>query len=170
MYPLSAHPSCFAYFGSPVSTHLFVNLEYLLTLYISAVARYILNADTNECLSMPCVNGATCTDTEGSFFCTCTTGFTGQLCADGKFSSDYLSRPSIHALTSIDCICTFQCFQAITQKFGLHSSYSQPLAYNCPSVHYCTSIFFPFVLFVAEPFLPYGRKTSAVFAELFGRM
>ena len=33
--------------------------------------------DVDECDSNPCDNNAACTDTEGSFTCTCNVGFSG---------------------------------------------------------------------------------------------
>ena len=39
---------------------------------------------TNECLSNPCQNGATCEDGIGSFTCHCLEGFEGVTCDKGK--------------------------------------------------------------------------------------
>nr|XP_034322617.1 fucolectin-like [Crassostrea gigas] len=36
--------------------------------------------DINECLDNPCQNGGTCSNSDGSFTCTCAGGFTGALC------------------------------------------------------------------------------------------
>ena len=45
---------------------------------IKVFSIYIVHADINECYSMdPCNDNATCTDTLGSFICTCNNGFTG---------------------------------------------------------------------------------------------
>ena len=44
--------------------------------------------DTNECLANggvgDCINGATCTNNDGSFTCNCGDGWDGQLCQTGK--------------------------------------------------------------------------------------
>lgn len=39
--------------------------------------------DVNECNNNPCENGATCSNTEGSYKCTCTPGWTGPNCKKG---------------------------------------------------------------------------------------
>lgn len=39
--------------------------------------------DVDECKPNPCKNGATCTNTRGSFTCTCNPGWTGSLCDQG---------------------------------------------------------------------------------------
>jgi len=38
--------------------------------------------DKNECLTSPCFNGV-CTNTAGSFICSCDNGWTGSLCQTG---------------------------------------------------------------------------------------
>ena len=40
--------------------------------------------DIDECQNDPCLNGATCTNTPGSYNCTCDTGWTGIVCDEGK--------------------------------------------------------------------------------------
>lgn len=45
---------------------------------------FVLCTDVNECLQSPCMNGATCVNTVGSFYCTCYEGWTGPYCAEGK--------------------------------------------------------------------------------------
>ena len=39
--------------------------------------------DVNECAKNPCKNGATCTNTHGSYKCTCDRRFTGKNCDQG---------------------------------------------------------------------------------------
>ena len=42
------------------------------------VKHFILNiADIDECLSDPCHSNATCNNTDGSFTCTCISGYSG---------------------------------------------------------------------------------------------
>lgn len=40
--------------------------------------------DINECANAPCLNGADCVDTNGSFVCICPEGFNGTLCENGE--------------------------------------------------------------------------------------
>ena len=48
-----------------------------------------LLTDEDECLANsgvgPCKNGATCTNTVGSYTCNCASGYKGKNCADGNF-------------------------------------------------------------------------------------
>ncbi len=39
----------------------------------------------NECQSQPCQNGATCVDQNNGYTCTCTAGWTGLHCENGKY-------------------------------------------------------------------------------------
>ncbi|XP_065932583.1 protein jagged-1-like isoform X1 [Magallana gigas] len=43
-------------------------------------AQGICKINTDECQNDPCLNGATCTNTSGSFNCTCDAGWTGIVC------------------------------------------------------------------------------------------
>ena len=53
--------------------------------------------DKNECqTSSPCVNGATCTNTIGSYKCTCSPGFTGTHCS--KYQSLLFGSPKYECL------------------------------------------------------------------------
>lgn len=36
-----------------------------------------------QCLSEPCLNGGTCTSNQGSYKCTCPSGFNGNNCENG---------------------------------------------------------------------------------------
>ena len=56
--------------------------------------------DINECLSLPCQNGAKCDNTIGSFRCDCVESFGGQLCETGTFykNKQFLSQPYLFCL------------------------------------------------------------------------
>lgn len=43
----------------------------------------LYSIDRNECLRNPCLNGATCVNTMGSYYCTCIDGWEGDLCDKG---------------------------------------------------------------------------------------
>lgn len=47
--------------------------------------------DINECDTNPCENGGQCTNSEGSFTCSCAGGWRGPACNQGKFS-EYIIR------------------------------------------------------------------------------
>ena len=42
--------------------------------------------DINECLSIPCQNGAICEDDVNGYNCACVPGFTGVLCETGQYT------------------------------------------------------------------------------------
>ena len=45
---------------------------------------FCFGVDVNECANNPCKNGAKCTNTRGSYTCTCDSRFTGKNCDQGK--------------------------------------------------------------------------------------
>ena len=45
---------------------------------------FCFGLDVNECANNPCKNGAKCTNTRGSYTCTCDSRFTGKNCDQGK--------------------------------------------------------------------------------------
>lgn len=51
-------------------------------------------SDINECLQSPCVQGQ-CSDTLGSYRCSCDVGWTGTNCETGTVYIIYLSRYSL---------------------------------------------------------------------------
>ena len=44
--------------------------------------------DINECIGLPCKNGATCNDLINLYTCTCQPGYTGYNCTHGLY--DYI--------------------------------------------------------------------------------
>lgn len=56
--------------------------------------------DIDECLlANPCGNGAQCINTDGSYKCLCTPGWTGINCTDGE------SIPTPHTITTTRSHC-----------------------------------------------------------------
>jgi len=53
----------------------------LLYLYIYTWSSLL--KDIDECLSQPCWNGATCTDGDNAYTCTCQPGYGGNSCQTG---------------------------------------------------------------------------------------
>ena len=45
---------------------------------------YISLLETNECAVNPCEHGGTCVDGDNTYTCSCTQGWTGTTCSDGK--------------------------------------------------------------------------------------
>ena len=41
------------------------------------ICMYYIPTDIDECLTYPCDSNATCNNTDGSYICTCNTGYTG---------------------------------------------------------------------------------------------
>lgn len=65
--------------------------------------------DINECLQKPCQNGGTCFNTDGSFTCTCNSGWTGPTCAMDVNECNELQCANggtcINTPGSYTCIC-----------------------------------------------------------------
>ena len=50
--------------------------------------------DLNMCRSNPCLNGGACTNSPGTFVCTCTSGFTGPICNDTNMEEEPMQTTS----------------------------------------------------------------------------
>lgn len=61
---------------------------------------YYMYLDIDECFtgSHMCANGATCVNTQGSYTCTCATGWTDDTCQIGEFRADCLQTLSFFLL------------------------------------------------------------------------
>lgn len=52
----------------------------VLGFFFSSLSGQTCEVDIKECVKSPCLNGATCQNTLGSYRCTCKPGFTGRNC------------------------------------------------------------------------------------------
>ena len=72
----------------------------------------VISLDNDECAGNggvgDCANGASCTNTEGSFTCNCAFGWTGGLCIDGESSLPRLSFTHFHVHPLL--LKVFDCF------------------------------------------------------------
>ena len=63
----------------------------------------------NECIQMPCQNGATCINTDGSYMCTCAPGWSGPNCARDLNECEELQCANggtcINTPGSFTCLC-----------------------------------------------------------------
>nr|XP_034315266.1 neurogenic locus notch homolog protein 2-like [Crassostrea gigas] len=71
--------------------------------------KYHLNIfqDVDECQNDPCRNGATCTNTPGSFTCTCNAGWTGKVCNEDI--NECLDNPCHNGGTCSNNHGSFEC-------------------------------------------------------------
>ena len=53
----------------------------------------------DECISAPCLNGATCSDRVNGYSCKCTAGFEGDSCDTGQYLCCYLSHIAFNFLS-----------------------------------------------------------------------
>ncbi|XP_052694409.1 neurogenic locus notch homolog protein 2-like [Crassostrea angulata] len=63
--------------------------------------------NTDECQNYPCLNGATCTNTPGSFNCTCDAGWTGIICNEDI--NECLNNPCHNGGTCSNNAGSFTC-------------------------------------------------------------
>lgn len=61
--------------------NLFCKMHHIIAIYYLTFTF----TDVNECLMKPCKNKGVCTNTKGSFKCTCTADFTGDTCQKRQF-------------------------------------------------------------------------------------
>ena len=61
----------------------FTRMWYILN-YLAKLLCYAIFTDVDECSTSPCLNNGTCTNMEGDFNCSCTAGWTGDLCQTGR--------------------------------------------------------------------------------------
>ena len=59
-------------------------IDVIPMVYNFEVERLNLFLDIDECLSQPCVNGATCIDLVNQYQCVCLSGMYGQACELGE--------------------------------------------------------------------------------------
>ncbi|XP_052694391.1 neurogenic locus notch homolog protein 3-like [Crassostrea angulata] len=67
----------------------------------------VCREDTDECQNDPCLNGATCTNTSGSFNCTCDAGWTGIVCDEDI--NECLDNPCQNGGTCSNSAGSFTC-------------------------------------------------------------
>ena len=100
--------------------------------------------NVDECASVPCENGAACTDGSASYSCTCQPGFSGTNCANDL--SECISSPcSYNGATCVDgpnsytcsCVagfagehCTTPTAEQLMEGHGPHASTCQSTAYQ----------------------------------------
>ncbi|XP_021351155.1 protein crumbs-like isoform X4 [Mizuhopecten yessoensis] len=65
------------------------------------------DTDINECESSPCLNGATCYNSDGSYNCTCQEGYNGSHCEDDI--DECASSPCHNGGTCSDLVNGFKC-------------------------------------------------------------
>jgi len=114
--------------------------------YFYRVFHYFVLSDVNECLNSPCMNGATCVNTVGSFYCTCSEGWTGAFCAEGKIMTPK-KQTHISLLCNTDNENKMSSFSSIIQTHMntnrlIHLS-PQTSNVNLSCVSLCVSKFTP---------------------------
>ena len=72
-----------------LQTHGFVYKHKHMALFTNMTTWFVVDID--ECASNPCVNAGVCSNDLNAFSCTCTGGWTGIQCEDGK-NIDFLGH------------------------------------------------------------------------------
>uniref|UniRef100_A0A3Q0REV6 EGF-like domain-containing protein n=1 Tax=Amphilophus citrinellus TaxID=61819 RepID=A0A3Q0REV6_AMPCI len=67
----------------------------------------LCNRDVNECISNPCKNRGTCTNTLGGFVCSCRAGYTGLTCETDI--NDCLPNPCLSGGSCTDGVNSYHC-------------------------------------------------------------
>ncbi|XP_052695212.1 sushi, nidogen and EGF-like domain-containing protein 1 [Crassostrea angulata] len=80
-------------------------------------AQGICKINTDECQNDPCLNGATCTNTPGSFNCTCDAGWTGIVC-DEVLPNIALRKPAKQSSTFSDHMNVYNAAYAVDGNRG----------------------------------------------------
>jgi hypothetical protein len=112
---------------------------------------------TRPCSSSPCMNGATCSNVDGAWQCTCAAGYTGDVCDTELNECD--SNPCVNGgvcydgIASFSCVCNYGTFGPQCQFFnhcdpyylrvdpGYYSTTTQT-AYNNLTATYSLSFWF----------------------------
>ena len=58
--------------------------EFMILFLISLIKYAESAASLSPCISQPCLNGATCAESNGNYACSCLPGFMGPNCGIGK--------------------------------------------------------------------------------------
>ncbi|XP_048353079.1 protein crumbs homolog 1 isoform X2 [Sphaerodactylus townsendi] len=86
--------------------------------------------EIDECLSQPCLNGGSCHDSLGGYYCSCPLGFHGDLCAVNI--DECASQPCLNGGECIDDINRYDCNCTDTGHMGLHCETPIPSCWSHP--------------------------------------
>lgn len=87
--------------------------------------------DIDECASIPCANGGTCSDSNNGFTCACVAGFSGGSCQTNI--NECASTPCRNGATCVDAAGSFSCtcaagFSGVTCQTDINECASTPCA------------------------------------------
>ena len=71
-----------------ILVHLFIIQRHYIALEIANCV-----SDIDECLADPCLHNGNCTNTDGSYTCSCVPQWTGYNCQNGKALASFLLFP-----------------------------------------------------------------------------